>query len=195
MRSGLVSGVFFNLDHPSWAGSEVNSLRSVSHPLGLPCLSGETLNQVLAGNREMKASLQLLREAISCGLPCLLLYDGKSVVEHTPNLLRALAQGGNTVTLDQCQFGGRFRKLSRVAGWHVGPIYSLALRCKGQHGVCSLSGKRHLLPRSWSKSSVPTARCSIPTKLCSTFAALLARAKDSLELHRLTSLVAPSTTL
>ena len=48
--------------------------------------------------------------------------------------------------IDQCQYGTRWRKATRLQGWFVGdPLPELQLRCRCRRGLCSASHARHIV--------------------------------------------------
>ena len=50
-----------------------------------------------------------------------------------------------SVTLDQCQFGARWRKRTRVSSWGCGDLSALDKRCSGHKGLCSRTNKYHIV--------------------------------------------------
>ena len=92
-------------------------IRSKSQPWGLPLrdLTTRQRERLLLGNRTFRAALWLLRMFCRASLPVMIEHPVNSRIWHTPDLI-SLAQRfrGLSVTLDQCGYGARWRKRTKL---------------------------------------------------------------------------------
>ena len=90
------------------------------------------------------------------------------------------------VIFDQCGYGAKWRKRTRVAAWHCGSLDHLRRVCRGHHGTCSFSGIGHIvLSGTDKKGRLLTAQAQIyPKELCRAFANVLAHAAAELSTLR-----------
>ena len=177
--------------HPSWSTRNSGRVRTVESPWGTPGLSGAHRQFVRDGNLEARASLVVLRGALSAGLPVILLHRRASFLWDTPEMAAASDRGCVNIILDQCQFGERTLKRTRLAAWNLGKLESLGRRCTGTRGLCSATGRHHLLPGLHNRGSSRSLLHHLPVALTRALAGALARASDSLGVHHLTCLVSP----
>eukprot|EP00959_Pyramimonas_sp_CCMP1952_P272081 5688894-Pyramimonas_sp.AAC.1 len=63
-----------------------------------------------------------------------------------PRLARLMSDVSCTSAVGHlCQFGARWRKATRIVGWRVSGLDGVAKRCCGRGGLCSKSGKYHVV--------------------------------------------------
>ena len=127
-------------------GSSWGPIRSKQHILGLPNLLPRDLVKVKLGNLQMYKTADIIRCCIKFGVPCMLENPINSMLFQAFPIAKLLKHKScSSVTFDQCQFGTRWRKRTRLAMWNCSDCSSLDRRCSGSAISCSASGKLHIL--------------------------------------------------
>ena len=123
-------------------------MRSKLHPLGLPHLMNEKLAIVKRANTCVANLMRILRAAHACSVPWVVENPHSSFLWQAPSFVKMAAQDRvDTAVVDQCAFGARWRKRTRFLIGNVpsDEIASLQQLCRGQHGICGFSRKKHLV--------------------------------------------------
>ena len=121
-------------------------------------------------------------------VPCILENPSGSMLfqAHPIRKLLGLSSSQST-TIDQCQYGTRWRKRTRLAAWNCTDMSSLCKLCTGHKGICSLTHKPHILLQG--KSPQGPLWTSIaqeyPRKLCSALASVLIESFENRFLRRM----------
>ena len=88
----------------------------------------------------------VIRTCIRCNTPCMLENPMQSLMWSAPAISRLVFKDScQSVLLDQCQFGTRWHKRTRIAAWNCIDISSLARLCTGKKGVCSKTSIKHIV--------------------------------------------------
>ena len=104
-------------------------VRSRSHPWGILSLSPKERIAVDLGNATARASIQIIKNLTHHGLPVILENPINSQLFYVlQNLLRR--KDCTCISTDQCQFGARWRKRTRLCCWNIHDPASLARLCK-----------------------------------------------------------------
>jgi len=126
---------------------------------------------------------QIIRTCISLGIPCMFENPSTSLMWKAPPVHRAsLSMFCHDFVFDQCQFGTRWRKRTRILAWHCCSCDSLERKCSGHKGICSRSRKPHIVLSGSCKGSgkLWTAIAQeYPSKLCDVIAATLAASSNA----------------
>ena len=155
MKSYVVIGIMCATPCGSWSQARRGKisvpdsgrpLRSRQHLWGLPDLTLRERAVVDAGNATAKSTFRILRLAQISGLPSILDNPINSRLWQCPALcaLRSL-RDAESITLDQCRFGTPWRKRTRMLLLHCCSVHCLDRRCAGRKGLCSTTGKHHII--------------------------------------------------
>ena len=132
-------------------------VRSRSHPWGILSLSPKERIAVDLGNATARASIQIIKNLTLHGLPVILENPINSQLFYVlQNLMRR--KDCTCISTDQCQFGARWRKRTRLCCWNIHDPASLARLCTGKKGLCSRSLQHHIVLTGSSPSGVPWSR-------------------------------------
>ena len=173
-------------------GSSWCTLRSNEHILGLPQLQTHAKSAVSLGNHFMHLTLRLINLCNSLCIMNFIENPHSSRLWHSPGFKKLLASPlCCTHVHDACQYGARWRKRTRVASHFAGTCAALQLKCQVRHGMCSLSGKPHIVlkgcdpvsKRLWTKIAEP-----YPPKLCALYAKHINHVAMSDRIHALNRL-------
>ena len=101
--------------------------------------------------------------------------------------ISGLLRKGVCTTVDFCQFGTRWRKITRLVHWNCAMLSEIRSLCQGAQGMCSATHKHHVMLRGnhpvshrlWTKIAEP-----YPTALCRDVSKLLTQSTESVALHR-----------
>ena len=153
IRSGVICGVFLGTQCSSWSAalhgppsSNWPRLRSNVHILGLPGLFEVGKEKVRIGNKQVQLSSQIVSWCHKCNVPCMLENPRTSLLWKYPRLVPLLKLSACQVHhLDQCQYGARWKKATTLAAWNTGHGLRLDSQCTGRKGICSMSGKQHII--------------------------------------------------
>ncbi len=146
---------------------------------------------VQLGNATARASIRIVRAFKNMGMPVILENPINSQLFYVLESLTK-ADDCEMVTTDQCQFGTRWRKRTRLCCWNVPNSAQLGRLCHGRKGQCSLSGKHHIVLTGPSPCGIPWTRLAqeYPRKLCTALAHKLTLAADEQSLAHVRSLMA-----
>ena len=186
IQSKVVAGVWIGTPCASWfrARHDLNGggPRSRDHIYGKPDLGSADALRVIHGNNTLKFSIKVIRTCVRCGIPAILENPASSMLWLVP-ALQLLK--GKRVLLDYCQFGTRWRKRTRFQCWNIDPPQDRL--CKGHKGICSLSGKPHIIlkgydkvtKQNWTHIAEP-----YPKRICSLFASCIFSSIQNLAAYR-----------
>ena len=196
LRAGCIMGVWLGTPCTSWsrarrgpANSNWCSLRSDHHIRGLPGLSEPNRERVKVGNATAAVSARIVRLCLSLRVPCAVENPLTSRLWVSPYFARLLGHAScRSYRADFCQFGARWRKATKVATWCC-LERSLDCRCTGRHGLCSLSGRHHIVltgsdpvsKRLWTNIAQ-----EYPRRFCEVFAKLVSDSADHAALRNRT---------
>jgi hypothetical protein len=150
----------------------------------------KNLSKVRDGNATLRQTCEVIRVCLAHGVPVMLENPISSMMWLAPPLAKLLQhQTCQCITLDQCQFGSRWRKRTRLATWGCGALPRLARLCQGRGGICSRTHKPHIVLSGTSSSGVlwTSLAQAYPTRLCTAVAASFIEASGNLQLQRLRS--------
>ena len=196
LRSGCVRAVWLGTTCTSWsrarrgpANSSWGPLRSSTHMFGLPNLSPKDTAKVRLGNQTMRQSAEVLRCCVSLGIPAILENPVSSMLWLAPPMKRLFnSPAANHVNTDQCSFGARWRKRTKLFAVHAAGVSSLHFLCSGRAGKCSFSGKHHIVLSGSSGSGGPlwtSLAQAYPLRFGRRCAEVLSSAADEQHLRRL----------
>jgi hypothetical protein len=198
LRSGVVRGAWLGTICKSWSrarrgppGSSWGPIRSAKHIYGLPGLPASDRSKILLGNVTMRQTAEFIHCCTRHHVPVILENPVASMLWLAPPIRSQLnAPSCQVVSVDQCQFGARWRKRTRLASWHC-PIVQLQRLCSGRKGVCNRTDKPHIVLSGTSKERgvLWTALAqTYPDPFCRAGAGALHRAAEENHLLRLKSL-------
>ena len=101
---------------------------------------------VLLGNRLAQSALTLFRSFVKLGIPTILEHPLTSRLWHTAEICDlSHNKHVSIVELDQCQFGAKWKKATRLLCAHVNQedLTMLSRRCKPVGCICSRAKKPH----------------------------------------------------
>ena len=158
VRAGVVRGAWLGTICKSWSrarrgppGSSWGPIRSAKHIYGLPDLSASDRSKILIGNATMRQSAEFIHACVHAHIPVILENPVASMLWLAPPIRSQLgATSCQTISVDQCQFGARWRKRTRLAAWHC-PILNLQQLCTGRKGLCNRTKKPHIVLSGSSK--------------------------------------------
>eukprot|EP00974_Lingulodinium_polyedra_P116879 11160928-Lingulodinium_polyedra.AAC.1 len=134
----------------SWgtAADRRGAIRSTIAPWGLTDrrLTAPQRARLALGNATMRSAIALLQTCSRHGVPCILEHPMNSRIWHVESIKR-LEEQGEVRVLDQCQCGARWRKRTKFLCINIDSLDSECLnrRCQGAAGLCSRTGKHHLV--------------------------------------------------
>jgi uncharacterized protein (DUF1501 family) len=144
----------------------------VTLPWGLPpeMLSVRQQARLALGNNIFRHALRLLRWLAKAKLPCVLEHPINSRIWHTKELQALIAQfGGIIQVLDQCQFGTRWRKRTKLLFINVtwDDTVKFGRDCTGTNGMCNRTGCPHLILEGSARGGMrwTTIAAAYPPKL------------------------------
>ena len=146
LQGGVIIGVWLGTPCTTWSRALRRPLRSIEAPMGLEDLSPSELSRLQVGNDTFRLSVRVLDTCVRLGIPAYLENPSASIMWHAP-LLEPLLQRPDCYVhiLDMCRFGTPWRKRTKIAMWGAGFHPHLHVRCTGKGGLCSVSGKPHLV--------------------------------------------------
>ena len=158
VRAGVVRGAWLGTICKSWSrarrgppGSSWGPIRSAKHIYGFPDLSASDRSKILVGNATMRQSAEFIHACIRAHIPVILENPVASMLWLAPPIRSQLSSNScQIISVDQCQTGARWRKRTRLAGWHC-PILSLQQLCTGRKGQCNRTKKPHIVLSGSSK--------------------------------------------
>ena len=152
LSSGCIAGVFLGTQCSSWSrarrgpiGTAWGPLRSLAHIAGLPGLAPGCQKKVDIGNQQVKFTAHIIRSCIRYNIPCMLENPLTSMMWAAPSISRGMrAPSCEAYSLDQCQYGTRWKKATQVFSWCCGHANNLSRSCAGKRGICSKTGLPHI---------------------------------------------------
>ena len=158
LRSGVVRGAWLGTICKSWSrarrgppGSAWGPIRSAKYIYGFPNLSANDRSKIITGNATMRQSAEFIHACVTLRIPVILENPATSMIWLAPPLRNQLSVDScRFISVDQCQFGARWRKRTRLASWHC-PIEHLQKLCSGKKGICSKTSKPHIVLSGASK--------------------------------------------
>jgi hypothetical protein len=153
IRCGAILGVIIATECKSWSrarhgplGSSWGPIRSKAHLFGIPGISDSDKLKVENGNRQLRSTCSIIRTCITCRVPCVLENPVNSMLWSAPEMLKLCNNSKHQqVNFDQCQFGTRWRKRTRISCWCCIIPDMFHKLCTGHGGVCSLTKKPHIV--------------------------------------------------
>jgi len=129
------------------AGNRRKPVRSREHPWGKPAeqLTSREQERVAVGNATLRAALRIIAALQRAGVPWIFEHPHASFAFQTPEMQRILAaQTVHVRVLDQCRFGAKWRKRTRLVCGNLSEqdTEKLGRLCTGGGGFCG-SGVRH----------------------------------------------------
>ena len=144
-------------------------IRSKRYPRGLPRLPADRKARVRIGKLFLKFVVQVVRVCVRERVPFCIERPQSSYMWHDQVLCQALnAAGAKYCDIHQCQVGSVHRKATRLAfgccdELDLGPIgCPLQSRCRGKHGYCSATGRKHVVVEG---SRATAASAAYPPRL------------------------------
>ena len=120
--------------------------------MGLSDLSDVDRLKVKKANFQLRSSVRIIRKCIEFGVPGYLENPRTSRVWLTPHIKRLISSKKAVfVDFDQCQYNTPHRKPTRLLVWGVEAGELNFDRCKGSGGLCSKTGKHHIILEGASK--------------------------------------------
>ena len=120
-----------------------------SNPPGVLCVANLSIRdqeKVRIGNATMSATAQIIRLAKQGFVPTFLENPASSMLWLAPQIDRLCGfSSSRKFICDFCQYGARWRKRTRIQGWHTQDHEQLTRICHGHGGICSLSKKYHIV--------------------------------------------------
>ena len=192
VASGVVWGCWLGTPCTTWSVAHTTPVvRSKSFPWGVPGLASRHALAVNLGNATARFSFEVIKLCIRLRIPVCLENPASSRLWACPALTPLLSQAADVKTSAFCQYGERWRKLTRVAGWNTGTLDGLGKTCTGRRGLCSRTGLPHIQLNgrtqgiSWTKIAEP-----YPAPWAAAAAHCLVHAAESLAMSRLLRLAA-----
>ena len=162
------------------AGNRRKPLHSQEFPWGKPSrqLTEREQERVALGNRTLEAALRIIRALQRARVPWIFEHPHSSYAFKTPEMQEILAAPTvHTRVLDQCRFGAKWRKRTRLVCGNLDVLDTIKFDrlCTGSGGYCG-SGLRHWVLEGNSGGQRRTAiAAQCPAKLSTALAqALLA---------------------
>jgi hypothetical protein len=123
-------------------------LRSRELPWGLPGLCEKDVERLRVGNLLARFTIRYALLCLEFKVPFMIENPLTSRLWVLPPMIKLLKQPGvQVVVVDFCQFGTRWRKSTKLVFGNVpeAALEDLKLRRCGGRGVCSRTGKPHLV--------------------------------------------------
>lgn len=153
IRSRCIHGVWLATVCKTWSrarhgpfGSSWGPLRTNHHIYGLPGLSAVDRHKLLIGNRTMRVTARIIDLCIQYKVPCYLENPAGSMIWLAPPIAKHCNHvSSRQFITDFCQHGARWRKRTRIQTWNAQECIDLNVCCSGHKGLCSRTGKRHII--------------------------------------------------
>ena len=157
--------------------------RSRNHIWGKPNLSDRDKERVKIGNRTLNYSNRIIKLAKTLFIPVVIENPDSSYLWHAPTLVR-LSGDSDDVIVDFCQFKKRRRKRTRLRVWLMSELTTVSRTCSGRHGVCSATGKPHIVLSGRNRNGIPWTKIAepYPALLSKILAKTILRGIDNREL-------------
>jgi hypothetical protein len=155
IAQGVIAFIWLGTPCASWslarrgiAGSPGGPLRTCKYIYGHPeaMARSHDLAKIKAGNRTMRVSAALLRACVLHGVRCGLENPHSSRLFRAPPIQSVCrVPTARSHTVDFCQFSCPYRKRTRIVLWLLGSAEALDARCTGKQGLCSATGRHHVI--------------------------------------------------
>ena len=152
-------------------------IRSKRYPRGLPRLPADRKAKVEDEHLFLGFVIRVLRVCVRERVPFCIEHPQSSYMWHDRVLCQALkSANAKYCDIHQCQFGSVHRKATRPAfgccdELDLGPLgCPLQSRCRGKHGLCSATGRKHVVVEG---SRVTAASAAYPPRLAAALAQAL----------------------
>ena len=172
LSSGCVAICWLGTPCSSWsrARHDINGHgpRTRQSIYGVPNLSKADQERILLGNLTMRSSAKMINVARRSGTVCVLENPFSSLLFYAPPIAR-IAPKASRLVVDFCRFGTRWRKRTMLLVWNAGDVSEHSRLCQGRKGICSQSGKHHLILKGLDPSShMPWTKIAepYPPRLC-----------------------------
>ena len=166
------------------AGNRRKPLRSQAEPWGRTDISLTDKEQIRVekGNQLLQASFDIIHRLQKRKVPWIFEHPHSSYAFQTEQMKAWMLEPSiHARVLDQCQYGTKWRKRTRLVMGNVDELDSLKLGhgCRGSGGWCSSSGRKHVILQGSSGHGDKTAAAAAyPKRLCTALAqTLLAAAR------------------
>ena len=188
LRGNCIAGCFLGTPCTSWPRARRPALRNNFFIMGIPNQNEKDTVKLKIGNATMRQSANFLIRCHNLGIPCALENPAGSMMFKAPALKRVCnLADSRSICFDQCAFGARWRKRTRVQVWNIPDMQNDRSQfpvCCGKKGFCSHSGKRHIVlegkdrvsGKPWTTLAQP-----YPKPLARKLALLLVSAQKELE--------------
>ena len=132
---------------PAWSRFP-RKLRSDKAPYGISGLSAADQQVCDQGNLLSQRASKIIEECVRCGVAGVEENPRGSYLWQQFARPKLLVRPENTVVdLDQCAFGARHRKSTRLFFFGTGTIQRGELRCAAKGKLCAFTGRRHIALR------------------------------------------------
>lgn len=151
---GEIVAVWAGITRASWSTARRGKLDYSGYPppvrdstaagiLGLPNRSLADQKRVQIGNRLVRWLARLIKHCLVCKVPCFVENPASSRIWICPALQPLLAKCETGFVLRACQFGEKWMKATRIAGWNQ--RVCLERRCARKNNLCSAANEPHLV--------------------------------------------------
>lgn len=153
IRSRCILGVWLATPCPTWSrarhgpiGSGWGPLRDSQHLFGLPGLNVGDRSKIRLGNMTARFSFRVIDACRQTMVPCLFENPVNSMIWLIPRLSALCSVDCSRLySCDFCQFGAKWRKRTRVQGWHIQDSELLQCKCSGRNGWCPRNNRYHIV--------------------------------------------------
>jgi hypothetical protein len=153
IRSRCILGVWLATPCPTWSrarhgpiGSGWGPLRDSQHLFGLPGLNVGDRSKIRLGNMTTRFSFRVIDACRQTMVPCLFENPVNSMIWLIPRLSALCSVDCSRLySCDFCQFGAKWRKRTRVQGWHIQDSELLQCKCSGRNGWCPRNNRYHIV--------------------------------------------------
>ena len=188
--AGIALGVFGGFPCTTWSNARRPRLRSKDHIYGFPELSPADASLAKQGNATLAATRGRVHKCIQLRIPVVLENPHSSLAWHEPLMTKLMQDSSCRVhVLDQCLFGAKWRKHTRLVSWNAVENTLLDNMC-GRSSICSRTGLEHIRLRGYAGGGVSNAMLaqSYPSQLTAAIAKWLVNSVDTLHMEHLCQL-------
>ena len=141
--------------------------------------------KVRVGNRTFHFSCDVIELCMELRIPVFIENPAGSLIWKARRLQRLLRLPGcQRLTFDCCQYGAPWRKRTSVAAWGAADLSRLQRRCAGRRGMCSRSGRPHVILTGHAGGTHLTAQAAAyPPLFCREVAKLIEHSMQ-IQAHR-----------
>ena len=147
IRGGCVLGAWLGTPCTTFSRARHPALRTNTALWGKKGLSSSDSAKVRVGNACLRFSLSVIRLGLVLLVPVFLENPATSMIFSIPTMCRYAKAASHNFVTDYCQHGARWRKRTRVLAWNAVESEALHRQCSGRGGLCSSSGKHHIVLR------------------------------------------------